>query len=100
MEKKSISNASKRKAERKLRETFEQQAGEIRKNISIAKAEIERLKTNRKISRQGKKNREKLVKACKVLSVAELFSYMEKEKSMLRKLKKGFQRRKKQERES
>ena len=62
----------------------------IRQNISIAKAEIERMKANRKMSKKGKKNRENLLQELKNLSVAELISYMDREKSRLRKLKKGF----------
>ena len=72
---------------------YERQAGEIRKNISIAKAELERIKSNRKITTKGRRNQAKLLESCKVISVA--VSYMEKEKSKLRKLKKSFVRRKK-----
>ena len=42
-----------------MKEIYEAQAGEIRKNISIAAAEfeIERLRANRKLTSKGKKNR-------------------------------------------
>ena len=70
-----------------LKEIYEAQAGEIRKNISVAAAEIERLRANRKLTSKGKKNRAKLLKNCKSLSVADLVVYMEKEKSKLRKTK-------------
>ena len=59
-------------------------------NISIAAAE--RLRANRKLTSKGKKNRAKLLKNCKSLSVADLVVYMEKEKSKLRKLKRTFWR--------
>ena len=59
-------------------------------NISIAAAE--RLRANRKLTSKGKKNRAKLLKNCKSLSVADLVVYMEKEKSKLRKLKRNFRR--------
>ena len=72
---------------------YERQAGEIRKNISIAIAEIERIRSNRKITTKGRRNQAKLLESCKVISVAALLSYMEKEKSKLRKLKKSFVRR-------
>ena len=59
-------------------------------NISIVAAE--RLRANRKLTSKGKKNRAKLLKNCKSLSVADLVVYMEKEKSKLRKLKRNFWR--------
>ena len=62
------------------------------KNISIAAAEIERLRANRKLTSRGKNNRAKLLKNCESLSVGDLIVYMEKEKSKLRKLKKKFWR--------
>ena len=77
--------------------TYEAQAGEIRKNISIAAAEIETLRANRKLTSKGKKNRAKLLKNCKSLSVADLVVYVEKEKSKLRKLKRNFWRAKRLE---
>ena len=72
-----------------MKEIYEAQAGEIRKNVSIAGAEIERLRANRKLTSKGKNNRAKLLKNCKSLSVADLIVYMEKEKSKLRKPKKN-----------
>ena len=74
----------------RMKKIYEAQAGEIGKNISIATAEIERLTANRKLTSKGKKNRVKLQKNCKSLSVADLVVYMEKEKSKLRKLKRNF----------
>ena len=64
-------------------------------NISIAAAE--RLRANRKLTSKGKKNRAKLLKNCKSLSVADLVVYVEKEKSKLRKLKRNFRRAKRLE---
>ena len=62
---------SRRKAmkspDERMKEIYEAQAGEIRKNISIAAAEIERLGANRKLTSKGKKNRAKLLKNCKSL---------------------------------
>ena len=55
------------------------------------------MKENRKITKKGRKNRSHLQKECKTISVAGLISYMEKKKSELRKLKRGFDRKKKQE---
>ena len=89
------SQTGKGKVEDKQKEMYERQAGEIRKNISIAKAEIERIKSNRKITTKGRRNQGKLLESCKVILVAALVNYMEREKSKLRKLKKGFVRRKK-----
>ena len=43
----------------------------IRKNISIAKAEMESLKTKNKLTKKEKKNRARLLAVCKRLSVAE-----------------------------
>ena len=56
-----------------------------------------RLKENRKITKKGKRNRAILEQECKGLSTVKLVSYMEKQKSILRKLKRGFSRSKKQE---
>lgn len=53
---------------------------------------MERLRANRKRTSKGKKNRAKLLKNFKSLSVADLVVYMEKEKSKLRKLKRNFWR--------
>ena len=71
--------AVKKSADERMREIYE--AREMRKNISIAAAEIERLRANRKLTSKGKKNRTKLLKNCKSPSVADLVVYMEKEKS-------------------
>ena len=49
--------AGKSKLEEKQNELHEAQAGEIRRNISIAKAEIERLRANRKMTKRGRKTR-------------------------------------------
>ena len=76
---------------------YEGKAGSIRKRISIAKAETDRLKENRKVTKRGKRNREILQKECKVLSIASLVNYMERQKCELRKLKKAFGRKKKNE---
>ena len=62
-----------------MNKRYEAQAGEIRKNISIAKAEKEKVRANRKLTRKAKENRVKLLKSCKSLSVAHLVDYMEKE---------------------
>ena len=84
--------AIKKSPDERMKEIYKAQAGEIRKNISIAAAEIERLRANRKLTSKGKKNRAKLLKNCKSLSVADLVVYMEKEKSKLRQLKRNFWR--------
>ena len=79
----------------KAKEEFEAQAREIRGNLSKAKAEMERVKSNKKITKKGKTNRLKLLRECKILSVAILVAYMEKQKSRLRKVKRAYWRRKK-----
>ena len=61
----------KRSPDERIKELYEAQAGEIRKNISIAAAEIERLRANRKLISKSKTNRAKLPKDCKSLSVAD-----------------------------
>ena len=81
----------------KLKRIYDQEAAKIKKQLSIARAEIERLKENRKIPKKGRINRSHLQKECKAVSVAGLISYMEKKMSELRKLKRGFDRKKKQE---
>ena len=82
----------KKSPDARMKEIYKVQAGEIRKNISIVVPEIERLRANRKLISKGKKNRAKLLKNCKSLSIADLVVYMEKEKSKLRKLKRNFWR--------
>ena len=69
---------------------------EIRKMISIAKAELKRLKENRKITKKGRKNRNILKEECKTISAIEFVNFMERKESALRKLKKGFSRMKRQ----
>lgn len=84
----------------KLKEEFEQRAKEIRRKISIAKAEFERILENRKITKKGRKNRAMLEKECNKISAAGLVSYMERKKSDLRKLKRTYRRKMKQEKSS
>ena len=88
----SRTKAIKKSPDATMKEICKAQAGEIRKNISIAAPEIERLRANRELISKGKKNRAKLLKNCKSLSIADLVVYMEKEKSKLRKLKRTFWR--------
>ena len=71
----------------KLKRIYDQQARKIRKQLSISKAEIERLKENRKNTKKGRKNRTQLQKECKTIFVTGLVSYIEKKMSELRKLK-------------
>ena len=73
------------------------EAGKIRKTISIAKAELGRLRSNKKLTKKGKRNRAILKEECKHIAAAELINYMERKKALLRKLKKGFCRRKRVE---
>ena len=68
----SRTKAMKKSPDERMKEIYEAQAGEIRKNISIAVAEIERLRANQKLTSKNKKNRAKLLKNCKSLSVADL----------------------------
>ena len=83
--------------QQKWKLAYERRMVEVKKKISIAQAELIRLKENRKITKKGKRNRAMLEKECKGLSVVKLVSYMEKQKSILRKLKRGVFRRQKQE---
>ena len=76
---------------------YQERASELRKKISIAKVEVERLKENRKLTKRAKRNREILRAECRTISVSSLVGYMERQKSLLRKLKKGFVRGKRQE---
>ena len=41
-----------------MKEKYEAQAGEIRKNISVAKAEMERYKTNKKLTKRKERKME------------------------------------------
>ena len=71
----------------KSKKAFEELAVDIRRKIAMAKVELERLRENRKLTKKGKRNRAILLQECKLISSAELVSYMEKKKSQLRKLK-------------
>ena len=55
--------------------------------ISIAKAELKRLRENRKLTMKGRKNRTPLLEECRVISSAEVVNYMEKKKAQPPKLK-------------
>ena len=68
---KNTSQTGKGKAEDKQKEMIERQAGEIGKIIAIAKAEIQRIKSNWMITTKGRRNQAKLLESCKVISVAE-----------------------------
>ena len=63
----------KKSPDERMKEIYEAQAGEIRKNISIAAAEIERLRANRKLTSKNKKNGAKLLKDC-VMRIRIIFS--------------------------
>ncbi|PFX34782.1 hypothetical protein AWC38_SpisGene342 [Stylophora pistillata] len=76
---------------------LEEQVKEIRRKLSIAKAELDRVKKNGKITRKGGRNRKLSLQECKLISVEELVNLMEKEKSRLRKLKRAYAREKKTE---
>lgn len=69
---------------------------DLRKMISIAKAKLDRLRENRKMTKKGRKNRRRLLEECKAISSAELVKYMEKKKSQIRKLKRTHIKQKKQ----
>ena len=81
----------------KWKKNYLDEMGEIRKNISIASAEVNRVKENRKLTKRGRKNRALLQEECKSLSVTQLITYIEKQKFRLRKLKAAFGRKKRQE---
>ena len=65
--------------------------------IYIAEGELERLRENRKITKKWIKNRNILKEECKTIAAFEHVNFMERKKSALRKLKKGFSKKKKQE---
>ena len=81
----------------KDKDVIEKQVKEIRRKLSIAKAELDRIKKNGRITRKGRRNRKDLLKECTVISVEELVNFMEKETSRLRKLKRVYVREKKTE---
>ena len=51
---------------------YEEKVMETWKKVSIAKAEMKRIKLNREQTKRGRKNRELLKMECKTLSVGEL----------------------------
>ena len=80
----------------KEKRVYEEKVKSVRRSISIAKAELERIKENRKITRKGRKNRKELAEECKTISSSTLVNFMEKQITRLRKLKKSFLRLKKE----
>ena len=81
-----------------MKEAFLKQATELRKRISIATAELDRIKKNKKITKRGKRNRRAMLeRECGKVSAASLVAYIEQKKSDLRKVKGGFIRKQKQE---
>ena len=70
--------------QQKWKRVYEERVVEVRKKISIAQAELERIKENRKITKTGKRNCAVLEKECKGLSAAKLVSFMEKQKAIER----------------
>ncbi|XP_068671379.1 uncharacterized protein [Montipora foliosa] len=80
----------------KEKRVYEEKVKSLRRSISIAKAELERIKENRKITRKGRKNRKELAEECKTISSSTLVNFMKKQKTRLRKLKKSFLRLKKE----
>lgn len=64
----------------KDKDVLEKQVEEIRRKLSIAKAKLDRIKENGRITRKERRNRRELLKECKVISVEELVNFMEKEK--------------------
>ena len=80
----------------KEKRVYEEKGKSVRRSISIAKAELERIKENRKTIGKARKNRKELGEECKTISSSTLVNFMEKQKTMLRKLKKSFLRLKKE----
>ena len=95
MEKVTRSNKKRKSVSDQKKEEYQNKAAEIRKKISIASAELERLRPNRKLTKKGKKNRKVLLEECKVISSAELVNYIERSKSQLKKLRRNYLRKKK-----
>ena len=80
-----------------MKEAFLTQALELKKRISIATAELDRIKKNKKITERGKRNKAILERECGKGSAASLAAYIERKKSELRKAKGGFIWKQKQE---
>ena len=80
----------------KEKRVYEEKVKSVRRSISIAKAELERIKENRRIIRKARKNRKELAEECKTISSSTLVNFVEKQKTRLRKLKKSFLRLKKE----
>ena len=62
----------------KEKRVYEEKVKSIRRSISIAKAELERVKENRKITRKARKNRKELAEECTTISSSTLVNFMEK----------------------
>ena len=78
-----------------IKKDYMREANQIRREKSIAKAELERIKANTKITKRGRKDRKFLERECNMISVKHLIEYMERTKSDLWKLKRRFYRKKK-----
>ena len=64
----------------KMKEAFLTQAAGLRKRISIATAELDRIKKNKKITKRGKRNRAMLERECGKVSAVSLVAYIERKK--------------------
>ena len=62
----------------KEKRVYEEKVKSVRRSISIAKAELERIKENRKITRKARKNRKELAEECTTISSSTLVNFMEK----------------------
>ena len=81
----------------RVKRDYVAQVREMGKEISIEKAKLERVRNNGKLTKKGKRDRAMLKEEYKHISAADLVSKMEKQKSLLMKLKRGFYRRQKHE---
>ena len=66
-----------------IKEAFLTQATELRKRISIATAELDRIKKNKKITKRRKRNRTMLERECGKVSAASLVAYIERKNQNL-----------------
>ena len=78
-----------------MKEAFLTQATELSQRISIATAELDRIKKNKKMTKRGKRNRAMLKRECGKVSAVSLVAYIERKKSELKKAKGRFIRKQK-----
>ena len=81
----------------KWRKKYLEDVVEIRRKFSSTISELSRIRENRSLTKKGRENRAQLRNACHSLSATAPVSYIEKQKTLLKRLKACYGRKRTQE---